>query len=264
MQPSLSLIAYFSNFFLFVVTCWMFVLLPLTLQSFSRPILLLTNLSSQDAISKPYCIFFYFFLFVVTCWMFVLLPLTLRSFNQPILFISKWSPHAAKSMSPCMFYDYVPFVLACWMFVFSATDSSKFQPARYFSYPNRAPMTPFLGLIAYFSTSSSLLRDVEFLLFCHSFFAVSTGRNFSFPNEAIMLPFLCFIAYFFFFLLLLTCWVLVILPLTLPSFNRPITFISKWSPHVDISMPHCRFFLLLSLCFDLLNVLLFCHSFSKF
>ena len=194
----------------------MFFILPVSLQSFNRPILFLSKWSSHATISMPYCIFFYFFPFNLTGWIFVILPLTLLKFNRPILFISKWSPHAA---------NYMPLAYFCTSLIFFeqvnncyfATHSSMFQPADSF----HIQMKPSR---------------------CHSY--------------ALLL-------FLYFFRFLVTCWMFVILPLTLRSFNQPIVFVFKWNPHAANSCL-ITYFVIIYLCFDLLNVSYSASHSSKF
>ena len=164
----------------------MFVILPLTLGSFDRPILFIIKWSPHAAISMPYCIFFYFFPFVVTCWLFVILLLTLQSFNHPIIFVFNWNTHAANSMTHYIFCDYLPLFLSvkCILYCYSLFEVST---GWYFSYQNEALMLLFLCRIAYFSTSFPFLWPVECLLFFHSLFKVSTNLYFLYSIETLML-----------------------------------------------------------------------------
>ena len=202
--------------FTFVLICWMYLILLVTLRSFNRLVLFISNWSTHVAISTPHCFLLYSFPFVVTCWIFVTLPLTLRNFNEPIFLYSNESLMLLiLCLITCLVIIYLCFDLL--NVSYSATHSSNFQPA--------------------------------------DTFHIQMKPSRCYPYASL------FFLYFFRFLV--TCWMFVILPLTLRSFNQPIVFVFKWNPHAANSCL-ITYFVIICLCFDLLDVSYSAIHSSKF
>ena len=150
--------------FNFVLICWMYLILLVTLRSFNRLVLFISNWSPHVAISTPHCFLLYSFPFVVTCWMFVTLPLTLRSFNEPIFLYSNESLMLLiLCLITCLVIIYLCFDLL--NVSYSATHSSNFQPADTFHIqmkPSRCHPYASLLFIVLLSFSCDLLSVCYF------------------------------------------------------------------------------------------------------